>query len=431
MKNKMLKFICLSMAMLVTGCTQIHEENSSSNSKIEAPANVEYQDTVTLVTDPYGPLLNTSASTNDGYYELLLSADGTANNILYTDFATKQRIYLCNAPNCTHDKDSCTSWIDYISGGSYLFTSPDGQKLYYVQRGMEEDTGGGKDAGKIFVMNADGSERKVLLDIGADGRICDAIAADSQSLYIDINTVDSIVAEPKKQLWRVDASTGDVEILKEELPAGARIFSAFDTTIIFQTQEETSCTYKAYDLKTRSFSDLISWKYDDFDGVDIVYGHRLFVLKKQTEDAGALEVYDLRNMEKSVVQNVPIFSGDTTFFSGFFDEQNLFIDVTDNGDVNNIRFLRYNVNIETGVITELGLTYNNKGTVRPIGIYCDAGDALLVRYESYDGTLRSTYNGKLTEMQMVGAPRLGLISKEDYLLSNPNFVPVTDTVVSQ
>ena len=100
----MLKFICLSMAMLVTGCTQIHEENSSSNSKIEAPANVEYQDTVTLVTDPYGPLLNTSASTNDGYYELLLSADGTANNILYTDFATKQRIYLCNAPNCTHDK---------------------------------------------------------------------------------------------------------------------------------------------------------------------------------------------------------------------------------------------------------------------------------------------------------------------------------------
>ena len=88
MKNKMLKFICLSMAMLVTGCTQIHEENSSSNSKIEAPANVEYQDTVTLVTDPYGPLLNTIASTNDGYYELLLSADVTANYIIYTDCAT-------------------------------------------------------------------------------------------------------------------------------------------------------------------------------------------------------------------------------------------------------------------------------------------------------------------------------------------------------
>ena len=77
-----------------------------------------------------------------------------------------------------------------------MFTSPNGEKLYYVQRGME-DGADGADTGKIFVMNANGSEKQVLMDIGANGRISDAIAADSRAIYIDINTVSSWNAEPK------------------------------------------------------------------------------------------------------------------------------------------------------------------------------------------------------------------------------------------
>ena len=171
MKSKRIAAICLCITILTAGCAQI-DSNKEQGTNRE-----EYQDTVALVTDPYGPLLKNCAATNAGYYELLLSADGTANNILYTDFATTQRIYLCNMPNCTHDNDRCTSWCTYTAGGSYLFTSLDGQKLYYVQRGTEDGAASdGASTGKIFVMNADGSEKKVLVDIGANGRISDAIA---------------------------------------------------------------------------------------------------------------------------------------------------------------------------------------------------------------------------------------------------------------
>lgn len=427
MKNKLIKLFCIFMMVFVAGCAQDVRSTEMSPS-----VDQEYQDTVALVTDPYGPLLNSSASTNTGYYELLLSADAAANNILYTDFTAKQRIYLCSAPNCTHDNDACTSWTDYTAGGSYLFTSLDGQKLYYIQRGMEDGTETGeKNTGKIFIMNADGSEKKILLDIGADGRISDAVAADSRSIYVSINTVDSFNADPQKQLWRIDASTGAVEVLSKKLPAGSRIFGAFDTKLIFQEAGETRLSYKAYDLKTRTFEELISWDHDAFEGSHIVYGHRLFVLKKQDIGSGELEIYDLRNMERTTVQNVPIYFGDTTWFKGFYDDQTLIVDVTDNSDVSNIRFLRYKVDIVSGAVTELTLACSSNGYMRPISILCEAQDSLLVQYETYTGTIRSAYNGQPMDMQMIDAPRLGLISKSDYFSSTPNFTAVADHVISE
>lgn len=425
MKNKCIAIFCLCTMMFTGGCSQI-------NSNSEQDAQVEYQDTVMLVTDPYGPLLKDSASTDTGYYELLTSADGTANNILYTDFSTKQRIYLCSAPNCTHDNDSCTSWNDYVAGGSYLFTSPDGLKLYYVQRGMEHGTDSdGKNTGKIFVMNTDGSEKQILVDIGSNGRISDAIASDSESIYVDINTVDSWDADPQKQLWRINITTGDVEVLLKEIPATDRLFGAFDTKLLFQSQTQTECTFRAYDLKTRTFTDLISWNYSDFEGVNIVYGYRLFIVKKLDNNFGNLEIYDLRTMEKTTIPDVPIYAGDTTQFSGLYDDQNLVYDVVDNTDPSSIRFLRYNVNIADGTLSELTLSYMRNGYMRPIGILCSAGDFILAQYDTYTGTIRSVYEGQLTEMSMPDAPRLGLISKDDFFTNTSSYISIADLVLSE
>ena len=425
MKSKRIAAICLCITILTAGCAQI-DSNKEQGTNRE-----EYQDTVALVTDPYGPLLKNCAATNAGYYELLLSADGTANNILYTDFATTQRIYLCNMPNCTHDNDRCTSWCTYTAGGSYLFTSLDGQKLYYVQRGTEDGAASdGASTGKIFVMNADGSEKKVLVDIGANGRISDAIAADSQSIYIDINTVDSWDADPQTELWRVDAATGEVEVLVRKLPDTDRLFGAFDTNLLFQSQTETGYAFKAYDLKTRTFTDLISWNYSDFEGVNIVYGHRLFILKKLENNLGNLEVYDLRNMEKSTIQNVPIYAGDTTQICGFYDDENFVYDITDNTDPANIRFVRYYANISDGTVSELTLKGMRNGYQRPDRILCEAGGSLLVQYGSYTGTIKSVCEGRLTEMSMPDAQRMGLIAKADFFANTPNVTPIADSVIS-
>lgn len=415
---------CIFLVLLLAvGCS--YSNTTSKNASVSS----DYQDTVTLVTGPYGPVQIDSVANDSGYYECLLSADATANNILYTDFSTFQRVYLCSDPNCTHDSESCSSWFPYTFGGSYMFAAPDGQKLYYIQRGAEESDGySEKSTGKIFAMNSDGSERAILLDLGANGRICDAIAQDSQWIYFDINTVDSILANPKKQFCRVDSSTGEVEILEDDLPSSMRIFGAFDSTLIFQNQDDVGTTYSSYDLKTGEFTDLISWNYGDLNGTSVVYGHYLFILRQIDSSQGELEIYDLRTMEKTVIQEIPLYAADATSFCSLYDEY-LLIDVTDNADPSNIHFMRYMVDVVNHSVSELTLAYERNGYMRPLGIECDAGEYLLVRYEEYAGTVRTVSNGVPTDMKM-DSYHTALIKKEDYFSNTPHYLPITDHVVS-
>ena len=228
----------------------------------------------------------------------------------------------------------------------------------------------------------------------------------------------------------MDNTTGEAEVLVKDIPAEDRLFGAFDTKLLFQSQTETGVVYKAYDLKTGTFADLISWNYSDFEGVNIVYGHQLFILKKTDTNTGDLEIYDLRNMEKKTIQNLPIYAGDTTQIAGFYGDENFIYDAVDNTDPNNIRFLRYNVNISDGTVSELTLDAMSNGYSKPLRILCDAGDFLLVQYDTYTGTIQSVYEGQRTEMLMPEAPRLGLISLTDFLSNSPNYIPVTDQVIA-
>lgn len=56
------------------------------------------------------PLAGGGAATSDGYYYTLLREDGNLN-IHYLDYSTYSDIILCNSPNCTHEDESCGSFI--------------------------------------------------------------------------------------------------------------------------------------------------------------------------------------------------------------------------------------------------------------------------------------------------------------------------------
>ena len=79
---------------------------------------------LSLITDPYGGIFRNGAGTSFGYYEIM-SAQNNSLNILYTDYATDIRTYLCADPDCTHNSDTCTSWFSFLgsatrSAGSQL-----------------------------------------------------------------------------------------------------------------------------------------------------------------------------------------------------------------------------------------------------------------------------------------------------------------------
>lgn len=431
MKKQSLHMVLLLFVIMVSFVSCGNLDAASSEVSPDSPDYI-YNDTVQLITGPYGPLLDRSTQTNRGYYELLLSADAESNNILYTDFDSKQRIYLCSNPGCTHNNDSCTSWINATAGGSFLFTGPSVKQLYYVQRGTEDSSAlNAETTGKFFSMGLDGSQRHVLFDIAASGRICDAIAADSNYFYIDINTVDPGIFEAKKQVWQIDAKTGHKEVLVADLPADTRLFGAFDTELLFQQQGETGITFRAFDLRTGSFRDLCAWEYDDFEGISIVYGQQLFVLAKQTENEGILTVYDLQSQETITIENVPIYGGDLTSFVGLYDDTHLVLDTTDNTDPSHIRFLRYMVDLSTGDVRELTLTYTSNGYAHPLSILAETNDALLVTYDTHAGHVQTVMDGQTLQLEVPEAPRRALISKEDFWNNIPNYQMITDFVMGE
>ena len=69
-----------------------------------------------------------------------MSAQNNSLNILYTDYATDIRTYLCADPDCTHNSDTCTSWFSFL-GSAYPFTSADGSKIYLVTTGYADNAG--------------------------------------------------------------------------------------------------------------------------------------------------------------------------------------------------------------------------------------------------------------------------------------------------
>lgn len=432
MKANQTLYIVSLLFVLTVPLVSCGSLDAASSTDVPDKTDNIYQDTVHLITDPYGPLLDRNSQTDMGYYELLLSVDAESNNILYTDFESKQRIYLCSSPGCTHNNNSCTSWIDATAGGSFLFIGPSGQQLYYVQRGTEDtSTLDAETTGKIFAMDLDGSQRHVLFDIAESGRICDAIAADSNYFYIDINTVDPSIFEAKKQVWRIDAKTGSKEVLVANLPADTRLFGAFGTELLFQQQGETGVTFRAFDLRTGSFRDLCGWEYDDFDGISTVYGQQLFVLAKQAENKGILIVYDLQSQETVTIEGVPIYGGDLTSFVGLYDNTHLVLETTDNTDPDSVRFLRYMVDLSTGDVRELTLTYTSNGYSYPLPILAETNDDLLVTYDTYTGHMQTVMDGQTLQLKVPEAPRRALINKEDFWNNVPNYQIITDSVMGE
>ena len=106
------KLLSLSLAIAcLSGCSAANTEIASSSAATA---------TVTPTTDstevPASNNVFTSAgdglyvTTDSGIYELQTVFPDSAN-IFYTDANTKERIFLCANPNCTHADESCPSYI--------------------------------------------------------------------------------------------------------------------------------------------------------------------------------------------------------------------------------------------------------------------------------------------------------------------------------
>ncbi len=463
MKNHLFKlFICTTaLVFALSACGDRSVESQSDTAQTsDTIRETEFKQVPTNILTPDTPPFRLAlpcditiyGSANDrGFYEIY-SNDDFSKNIFYTDYATQQQIYLCSQPNCAHDNEACTAWLPPSDGQVYPVAIDERIALIYSDP---------SECSKIEIMDQDGANRHLLVEFDADVAVEPGVAVNDQYLVLKTTsyTTDNegeVHAFP--ELTAVDLQTGAVYAIykapdsgtaKPSEPGSISMFfrgvtsSGFivkTISILPYSIDETMDEDEAFDTAAAAMEHTV---YEiPFDGSPVrellryrqgeyyeePFGDSLFFLKNHGDGQYSLEKINTQTMEHNVIvddfsrtnlqtaiSSVP-FSNTTlsTRVDDFLILNTLASSTTlSNGNIE-VRYACYAVDVNTGEMRELKLSNYFAATEIPIYILAQTDNDLLV-------------HAVIEEIKTPDSPvpmtqrSLGLISKEDYIHSEPNY----------
>ena len=174
-----------------------------------------------------GPTTNTTAQTGNTSSQEVAQEDSTQNsvtltsssvrddgsaNLMYLDYATMEKIYLCNQPNCNHDTEACTSYLPYSAGG--ILPCVIGQNLVLVFPGNVHASADTSSTvmPHLEVMGLDGSNRKTTFTFESNQQINRPLVTDGTNIYCELDTATED-GQLKAELVRVNPVTGTKDTL--------------------------------------------------------------------------------------------------------------------------------------------------------------------------------------------------------------------------
>ena len=133
------------------------------------------------------------SGTNDGAYIIIENySDSDCSNIMYIDYNATMCVPLCSQPNCTHDGDFCTSWIDGI-GNTNLFVLND--KLYIIHLATI-DAKGNPTPRRIEEMDLNGQNRHTLFELEANQIfLFSGFVGNADAIYFNVQETDPITGD--------------------------------------------------------------------------------------------------------------------------------------------------------------------------------------------------------------------------------------------
>lgn len=315
MKRHLIHIYCLVIvSLIVSGCSQktgqLNMPSPSETSTNEMQFEDIYQFAPLEEFAPSGALEYLYVGNNiegyaneEGFYRTIPRVDGCVN-LLYTDFATKHEVYLCNQPNCTHNQTGCTAWFP-SSIGSHR-PVPIGKSLVMVHGGAAGmyEIAGENVLPRIELMNLNGSERRTACTFGADCLISplveDSMARDEKNLYFTIEKYRE--NETTRLLCAFDVETGKIYCLKKLNRVEEKIVGCDKNKLVlsYVTDEYTYeakasdliCQIEILDLDSLQVTPLVTQNYLD---KGVCYNGLYYVL----DHLGNLKSYDLDTREQT------------------------------------------------------------------------------------------------------------------------------------
>lgn len=213
-------FLGAIAVVMLTSCLPAETKNenvpqSSDSSSTSALPSTSEQEKYRLISSSDGMIYNGGALLDDGFYELVFTKDvlSGAQNIVYTDFPSKHRIYLSSDINSDHQNEGDTSYIPTVTGGASILT--DGEYIYVLKKGslLLQDESGTDAKACIYRANQDGSNR-ITIELPFDETLnsTSGVFSNGDSLFFLIDAVDKN-AKTHQKLVRANFSTHDITTL--------------------------------------------------------------------------------------------------------------------------------------------------------------------------------------------------------------------------
>lgn len=126
-----------------------------------------------------------------GYY--YINNENNRNNIKYFDYSAKKEIYLCNKPNCKHDIEECSSYLNRLESNNlfvynnYLYLISGTGSVVTVEFSIGEDgTSTPEVGGKtpiIYRMNLDGTNKTKLFECPSGVELDSNFIVEGNNIY--------------------------------------------------------------------------------------------------------------------------------------------------------------------------------------------------------------------------------------------------------
>lgn len=384
------------------------------------------------------PMAAENGSGNElGFYEIERAKDGL-QLLMFTDYATAQKVPVCSAPNCSHQNESCTAFVEQGRG---VFPIADEDQLLLVYGGGRNHTA------KIEAMNLDGSNRHVLCSFEDGMHLRNGAAMNSKHLVLCFSKAVPD-GENQEGLLQVDLDTGEVQELYRYMPneeeSQNTLFLmgiAKDGFVLRQTGQkayETSSdiTTELKNLQAAFVCRILKVSFDGTEQTELLceegnldseqYGERGLVILRfeqghfllsRLDEAAKQVIPVLENLEEAPQihkTEQPLESADL-YLADVLENYALLnhcvkTETNEAGELT-VYYTQYAVDLDTGAVTEITLTDGAKGVQMAPKIRAQWGDTLLVN---------------LAEEETPFGPRrkTAFIKTEDYLGSNPAYTTV-------
>jgi len=433
-KRHWVKIISVFLSLLLmVGCGTKKENSPDDSETKQADLKVLYSQTGKTIMS-YG------GGNENGYYDVIprmwnleeqYNGHEIDSNIVYLDYATNTRVYLCQDPSCRHNTENCTS---YIKASSNVIVFPANDKLICFRFGIDA-AASQDDLYAVILMDLNGRTREtVTLSASQSFALPLVVASDGEKIYFQVTESQKEADGIKtvKAIYSVDLNSKGLNKVVDT-PNEYCFFSAYDEfLVLFDYVNMENITYSVPD---NTFESRIK-------GVSGLYIGNLSIDLKYDIDVGGDPVKVLE--AKSITIIVTDIRDNSVKTYGPFDledDHGAGVSLNDCYDdhicigyvinVNSEEPLQvfYTLDLATGEYTKNTLYITDNGETVPSSIIADAGDRYLVSYNSKDMT-RTIFDRKGVShtVEYKGCACYALIAKTDYYSNVDAFLPTKDTV---